>query len=253
MKKTIENPNTSKRVSKIQNRGSLRKRARGQAIVIIALAMLLLLAVIGLAVDGGATYALRRKAQNASDGAALAGGHLMLKYYNVMRLANPDGDVPSSGAKEDEVRTAINEYIVRNGLAANTVKSYFVNRNKQIVTVGMGEERGQGRCGSVPGMIGPCEVGENGEIPWQRGVIGVTLISTAQTDSIFAGLMGWNTLSSAARATAFIFVNTTTGDINVQPIALFKEPETYVEFEIDRVYTLIEGGETQGGGNWGWV
>ena len=232
---------------------TLRKRARGQVMVIVALAMLLLIAIVGLAVDGGATYALRRKAQNASDGAALAGGRLMLKYYDQMVLANPDFDVPSSGSKEDAVRAAINEYIVRNGVVANTVKAYFVDRNKEIVTVSQGEDRGQGHCGSAPGLGRPCEVSENGEIPWQRGVIGVTLISTAKTDSMFAGAMGWDTLSSAARSTAFIFVNTTTGDINVQPIALFRDPNNYQEFEINQIYTLIEGENTQGGGNWGWV
>src|SRR5688572_11511629 len=238
---------------RLLRRGTLRKSSRGQAIVVVALSLLFLHAVVGLAVDGGATYALRRKAQNASDGAALAGGRLMLKYLDEMILNNPDGDVPSNNVKEDAVRTAINDYIVRNGVAANTVKAYFVSRNKEIVTVSQGEDRGQGHCGSSAGLGRPCEVGENGEIPWQRGVVGVTLISTAQTDSIFAGVMGWNTLSGAARSTAFIFVNTTVGDINVQPIAIFRRPENYEEFRFGQIYTLIDDANQQGSGSWGWV
>jgi hypothetical protein len=170
-----------------------------------------------------------------------------------MILANPNGDVPSNYAKEDDVRAGIDEYIARNGVAASTIKAYFVDRNKEIVTVTNGEDHGQGQCGSAPGLTNPCEVGENHEIPWQRGVMGVTIISTAQTGSIFAGALGWDTLSGAARSSAYIFVQTTTGDISVQPIAIFRRPENYREFEFNQVYTLIESDSTQGGGNWGWV
>jgi hypothetical protein len=46
----------------------------GQAIVIIALAFVALIAFTGLAIDGGMVYSDRRRAQNASDAGALAGG-----------------------------------------------------------------------------------------------------------------------------------------------------------------------------------
>src|SRR5215210_5473266 len=49
------------------------KPARGQAMVLIALCMLALVAFVGLAVDGGSLYLQRRTAQNAADGASLAG------------------------------------------------------------------------------------------------------------------------------------------------------------------------------------
>jgi len=47
---------------------------RGQALVIIALAIIGLVAMTGLAIDGGNAYSDRRHAQNAADAAALAAG-----------------------------------------------------------------------------------------------------------------------------------------------------------------------------------
>ena len=47
---------------------------KGQALVLITLAMVVLLGFTALAVDGGMVYSDRRHAQNASDAASLAGG-----------------------------------------------------------------------------------------------------------------------------------------------------------------------------------
>src|SRR5713226_3041120 len=47
---------------------------RGQSIVLIALMMAGLVAFVGLALDGGQVFEMRRQAQNAADAAALAGG-----------------------------------------------------------------------------------------------------------------------------------------------------------------------------------
>lgn len=45
----------------------------GQALVLLALAFIVLVAFVGLAIDGGIVYTERRRAQNAADAAALAG------------------------------------------------------------------------------------------------------------------------------------------------------------------------------------
>ena len=50
-----------------------RSSERGQALILIVFAIMALVGVIGLAVDGGNAYADRRQAQNAADAAALAG------------------------------------------------------------------------------------------------------------------------------------------------------------------------------------
>ena len=51
---------------------SRREGENGQAIVLIALSMIALLAFAGLAIDGGSVYSQRRHAQSAADSAALA-------------------------------------------------------------------------------------------------------------------------------------------------------------------------------------
>ncbi len=55
------------------------KYQHGQALVIIAIAFLSLIAIVGLAVDGGYAYADRRQAQNAADTSAMAAA---LAYSN---------------------------------------------------------------------------------------------------------------------------------------------------------------------------
>ncbi|MBI3360845.1 MAG: hypothetical protein HY023_07020 [Chloroflexi bacterium] len=54
------------------NTSSAERHEQGQAIVLLALAMIGLLAFSGLALDGGRVYNERRRAQNAADNAALA-------------------------------------------------------------------------------------------------------------------------------------------------------------------------------------
>lgn len=55
---------------------------RGQAIVLIVVALIGLLAITGLVVDGGMAYADRRQAQNAADSAALAAVRAKIRGEN---------------------------------------------------------------------------------------------------------------------------------------------------------------------------
>lgn len=60
---------------------------RGQAAVLLALAFLVLLASVGLAIDGGIVYTERRRAQNAADAAAMAGALAILHRGNAVQAA----------------------------------------------------------------------------------------------------------------------------------------------------------------------
>ena len=55
------------------DRQTIKKKEHGQAIILIALAMVVLLGFTALAIDGGMLYSDRRHAQNAADAAALSG------------------------------------------------------------------------------------------------------------------------------------------------------------------------------------
>src|SRR5438270_13246931 len=62
----------------------LRAKRSGQALIIVALSTVVLVAMVGLAVDGGSMYNERRTAQNGSDGGSMAGAREMLGYYEAI-------------------------------------------------------------------------------------------------------------------------------------------------------------------------
>jgi len=61
---------------------------RGQAIVLIALAIVGLIAITGLVVDGGMAFADRRQAQNAADSAVMAASLARVRGENYILAAN---------------------------------------------------------------------------------------------------------------------------------------------------------------------
>jgi hypothetical protein len=64
------------------------KTERGQAIILIALAMVALLAFLALAVDGGRVYAERRRLQNAADASAMAAANAVANGADAATAAN---------------------------------------------------------------------------------------------------------------------------------------------------------------------
>jgi Flp pilus assembly protein TadG len=67
--------------------GSWLRKQSGQAVVLVAVAVLVLTAILALALDGGGIYLDKRQLQNAVDAAALAGAELLMaappSYSNV--------------------------------------------------------------------------------------------------------------------------------------------------------------------------
>jgi Flp pilus assembly protein TadG len=67
--------------------GSWLRKQSGQAVVLVAVAVLALTAILALALDGGSIYLDKRQLQNAVDGAALAGAELLMavppSYTNI--------------------------------------------------------------------------------------------------------------------------------------------------------------------------
>ena len=60
---------------------------RGQALILIALAIVGIIGIMGLVIDGGNAFNDRRKAQNAADSAALASAYARVTGGNVMEAA----------------------------------------------------------------------------------------------------------------------------------------------------------------------
>ena len=92
------------------------RQERGQAMILIVLSIIALIAVTGLAVDGGIVYASRRQAQNAADAAALAGA--------LARIQAIEGGTPYLAPMENAAkeRAASNGY--NNNGTSNIVEVY---------------------------------------------------------------------------------------------------------------------------------
>lgn len=243
-----------------------RRKASGQAMVIIALAMFVLIGLVGLAVDGGSMYLQRRAAQNATDGAALAGTSTMLSSYQGMLYDNSGTVTNGDSDAEDYILEVLTEYATVNGVVSGTISAYFVNDNKQVVSASTGwDANGNVVCGTSAGLAA-CKVGQNGYVPWERGVKGITVSGQSQTPSFFMSLFGWNTISAEANATAFMGPALESGpDVNLLPIGFYTSTERLRQMRTGEKYTLISGRlrrvptpldpgmEWDVSGNWGYV
>ena len=111
-----------------------RSRVQGQVIVIVALALVAVVAAVGLVIDAGAAFAQQRIAQNGSDATSTAG---------TVVIAQSLSGIPRSGA---DVRTAVDNAAVANGLTLLTAE----------YTDDLGSPIGQNvvATGSIPRMPG---------------------------------------------------------------------------------------------------
>ena len=81
---------------------------RGQALIVIALALVGLMGIAGLVVDGGNAFQDRQRAQNAVDSAALASAHARLKGGSMVDAALQAA--ATNGYDNDGVRSIISLY-----------------------------------------------------------------------------------------------------------------------------------------------
>jgi Flp pilus assembly protein TadG len=82
---------------------------RGQALIIIALASIGLLAIVGLAIDGSAKFSDQRHAQNAADTAAIAGSLAKVNGDSLWKLTAADR-AQSNGYVNNLVTQTVNVY-----------------------------------------------------------------------------------------------------------------------------------------------
>jgi Flp pilus assembly protein TadG len=155
-------------------RSGKREGERGQALVLFALsAMLVLIPVVALVVDGGYALVQRRASQNASDFAALAGARVVAQWVS--------GD--TTHGTDANVQATITNYVTLNGGAAVTFGSpsgpAYVNASGAQI----------GFVGSVSGTI-------------PAGAVGVRVASTRSWSPFFLRIVGIDQWSASAEATA---------------------------------------------------
>src|SRR5436305_1020124 len=169
------------------NEGKTRpRRVRGQTVILVALSMVALLAIVGLAVDGGAMYAQRRNAQNSSDAAAIAATRNMLTIY----MTNNGGG--GTAADEQTISNTLASLAAAHGISRSNLHAYYVNDNKQVV--------------------GAAEVGYLGGVPFSQGAKGIAVKDRSETNAFFMKLFGWNQVGASADSTAFLGIATDEGN-----------------------------------------
>jgi hypothetical protein len=149
----------------------------GQTVLVAALAMVPLLIMVGLIVDGGFALANQRRNQNAVDAAANAGAVLLMENL-------PFG---LNGQPQPRTDTAVESAVVTtattNGVDPATVVAYYTD---------------------IEGTrLDPLvEVGSLGAVPPPTAAFGVEAEGSMTFGTFFASIAGFANLSTAARATA---------------------------------------------------
>jgi len=147
-----------------------RSRPQGQIIVIAALSLVVVVAAVGLVIDGGAAFAQQRVAQNGSDATATAG--------TVVIAQNLSG-VPRSGA---DVRSAVDSVAAANNLTLVTAE----------YTDDLGNAIGQAvtASGSIPTAArGVHVVGKRNVGTTFSRIIGITNLDATADATVAAGAL----------------------------------------------------------------
>jgi len=180
---------------------------RGQIIVVFALAIVAVIGMVGLIIDGGAAFAQQRVAQNGSDGAATAGAVV---------IAENLGPAVRTG---DQVYAAIEGVATSNGLESWTAE----------YTDDFGNAIGQPVV-DTPGVTIPA------------GAEGVHVTGNRAVDTTFARVLGVTQLTASADTT--VVAGNASGDCVVDVDGCTLLPITFpVKVpECDGSGTLLPGG-----------
>jgi len=154
------------------NRFNLHSRERGQAIVIIALMMIVLFMFLALAVDGGNLYLHRRMSQNASDAGSMAGAARMLEQ----------------GVTIGDIQNVINDALLTNGIdttqSGNVYHAWFIDVHGD--------------------RISNNEIGAYGYVPIDQGAAGIEVTAETQFTAFVASIFGRPQLDANANSGAVV-------------------------------------------------
>jgi Flp pilus assembly protein TadG len=148
---------------------------RGQALIVMVFAVIALLVMAGLAIDGGMAFLDRRRMQNASDAAALAGTRLLAKA------------ICGGGTDDATIAAEVNRYAEKNGVP-DTDGEAGNGVNDSVAADYVDFDEG------VLGRVG------GGAIP--NGATGVSVTVGISRPTYFVSLIGIDTAGASAAALA---------------------------------------------------
>jgi hypothetical protein len=203
-------------------------RQDGQILAVFAGALVLLLLISGLVIDGGNAFLTRRDSQNSADLGAMAGTKRLADYYVKTQAFNGS----------DNVYNAIATRMVQNDCAsgAGSICSWTARY------VGP-------RTGSTfqdLGPVGASDTAPPGAVSGQKA-LGVKVNVTKTPSTYFLGVMGQTTWTIQTTATAIAGQPPGAPAGQLLPIAMV-EPASMDE---GAIYALTSG--SNGPGNFGWM
>jgi hypothetical protein len=158
---------------------------RGQSLVLVAAALVALVIFVAITVDTSSAYYHRRTAQNAADGAALAGVAEMATEIN-----------HRNKQVDDNIKIAMNDFAERNGIE-DTDDDPEVNANVHGFYVDMSGNR-------VPTDPPGAEVGYMGDNRVPAGAYGIEAICDTVAPTYFGGIFGFDGYPLDARAVSLL-------------------------------------------------
>jgi hypothetical protein len=152
-------------------------RQRGQTLVVVALALIPLLTMTGLVIDGGYAFTQQRRTQNAMDAAANAGAVVMVQNlpFRVRGQAQPRTDTEVY----DEIVAVANS----NGVTDTLPTAVYTDIDGNP-------------------LAGPIVVGDLGAVPPPDDAYGVEVEGSIPFGTFFAGVAGFSGFTASARAAA---------------------------------------------------
>ena len=115
-----------------------RDSERGQIIVVFALALVAIIAMVGLVLDGGSAFAMRRDEQSAADMAALAAANdYVLNSDSTLAIARARTVAAANGYQHGTNGVIVNVLITTSNGAEATVDISAPHRNNFASIVGM--------------------------------------------------------------------------------------------------------------------
>jgi hypothetical protein len=156
----------------------------GQSLVLVAAAMVILVLFVAITVDVSSAYYNRRTAQNAADGAALAGVSRMATQIN-----------KKNARVDDEIKEDMNDFAERNGIAdTDEILANDVNNNVDGWYVDTEGNR----------LAGEPMVGEMYLDRVPDGAFGIEAITYITAPTYFGGIFGLDGLALEARAVSLL-------------------------------------------------
>lgn len=175
-------------------------RRPGQAVVLVALLLVVLVALVGLAVDGANAFAQRRNANIAADAAAMAGGRALL-------VANLDSSQNHDSTIYRAIDSYLNSHLADGPAGSITWTAYYISKVGSPIGSPIADD-----SDAVPVVKGINEA--SGDIR------GISLELHYTFNTFFMPLMGRDTLNAQAYGLAFVGPLGGASGLDIVPLAI---------------------------------